>query len=112
MKKKISWFENVQTPCDPSFPTPKDERVYGQESIEVSGRVINTPVIKTSNPSDFFDTLRVTDFCLENVIAAGAIDSLQETSINASSLSKNVEFLDSAFCHLNDLSKQIETSNS
>lgn len=111
MKKKISWFENVQTTCDPSFPSPKEERVYGQESIEVSGRIINTPVIKTSNPSELLDSLHVTDFCLENVIAAGAVDTLQETSINASSISKNVEFLDSAFRHLNDLSKQIETTN-
>lgn len=60
----------------------------------MNGKVLKKSVVRTVHPQDRFRGLNAVDFALENVIAAGALDSLKEGyygSVNTSELSDSME---------------------
>lgn len=71
-----------------------DYEVNGTEEVLVNGKVLKKSCVKTVHPQDRFKGLDAVDFALENVIAAGALDSLKEGyfgSVTASELSDGME---------------------
>lgn len=71
--------------CDrrgaPQVHYPKDlhdtYEVNAVTEVVENGRVVKKSVRKTVDPVDNFKGVKVSDFYLENVIAAGAVDSLR-----------------------------------
>lgn len=71
-----------------------DYEINGTEEVVVNGKVLKKSVVRTVHPQDRFRGLNAVDFALENVIAAGALDSLKEGyygSVNTSELSDSME---------------------
>ena len=70
-----------------------DYEVRGTEQVVENGRVVKKSVMKTVHPQDNFKGIECLDFALENVIAAGALDSLKECQLNGNTLgiADNVE---------------------
>lgn len=50
-----------------------------EEQVVVNDRVVKKSVVKTFVPSENFAGLKASDFALENVMAAGAVDMLKPT---------------------------------
>lgn len=88
----MSKFVSLQSRLnDPVHLVPKPfpistELVESVESIEQNDRVISVPKSVTIDPRQRMTGLKVTDFCLENVIAAGAVDTLRPSQLISSNL--------------------------
>lgn len=65
----------------PHVPYVDSEFIQSQEQISENGRVIVRNVSKQIKPSERFKGLSCNDFALENVIAAGALDTLRDCKI-------------------------------
>lgn len=63
------------------------------ETVEENGRVISKNVCKTQAVKDKFNGLRVTDFCLENVMASGAIETLRPVQLSGAGLSATTSLI-------------------
>lgn len=61
---------------------PYTKRV--KEPVEKSGVIVNRSVMKEVDPSDNFKGMKVDDFALENIIAAGAFDMLRNRVLSHS----------------------------
>ncbi len=66
----------------------QDYEVRGTEEVVVNGRVVKKSAVKTIHPQDLFKGFKADDFALENVIAAGALDSLKEGYLSANTTSE------------------------
>ena len=60
--------------------------VTASEQVVENGRVVKKAVSKTVNPTEQNAGVCVSDFYLENIIAAGAVDSLRECQLNEGAL--------------------------
>lgn len=73
--------------------------VISKEDIVVNDRIVKKNVVKTVVPSEFHAGLKASDFYMENIIAAGAMDMLKPVSFHdggldaVDSLDVNVENL-------------------
>ena len=67
-----------------SFARPYE--VYDSEQVVVDGRIVKKTVIKTVVPSEQFKGLKCSDFALDNIIAAGAVDMLRPTQLTNTDL--------------------------
>lgn len=65
----------------PHVPYVDSEFIQSQEQVSENGRVFVRHVSKQIKPSERFKGLSMNDFALENVIAAGAIDTLRDCKI-------------------------------
>lgn len=74
-----SFFEEVQIKSE---PCPAQVNTYDivteEQTVDEYGRVLKKSVIKTVNSEELNAGLKVSDFYLENLIAAGSFDSLKE----------------------------------
>ena len=61
--------------------------VTASEDFVENGRILKKAVRKTVDPTQLNAGVSVSDFYLENIIAAGAIDSLHECKLSESTLS-------------------------
>ena len=77
---------------EPSIKYPKtlcqDYEVRGTEDVVVNGVIVKKSTIVTVHPQDNFKGMKASDFALENVIAAGALDSLKEGKLGANTTSE------------------------
>ena len=73
-----------------SYPATfnRDYEVHGTEDVVVNDRIVKKSCIVKVHPQDKFKGLKASDFALENVIAAGALDSLNECYLGSNSLSE------------------------
>jgi hypothetical protein len=80
-----------------SYPTVlvEDYQVRSAEDYVQDGRVMKRSTVVTVHPQDKFKGLVANDFALENIIAAGAFDSLKEGYLSANTIS---ELSDSMEC--------------
>lgn len=62
-------------------------QVRGVEEFVENGRVLKKSASQTVDPKQNFVGYNVSDFYLENIIAAGALDSLKETKLSDGILS-------------------------
>lgn len=73
--------------------------VISQEDVVVNDRIVKKNVIKSVVPSEFHSGLKASDFYMENILAAGAVDMLKPTALHdggldaVDSLDINVENL-------------------
>ena len=97
--RPLSHYERVANPeCSvrPSlarFNKPYVQRCRVEQVVE--GRVMSTLGWKTVLPSDNFEGVSARDFALENVIAAGALDTFRERQVSLNTrgeMSDAVEF--------------------
>lgn len=56
--------------------------VVSQEDIVVNDRIVKKNVIKSVVPSEFHAGLKASDFYMENILAAGAMDMLKPTALH------------------------------
>ena len=75
--------------------------VLGQEQVVVNDRIVNRTVEKVCDPVANNRAFKASDFYLENVIAAGALDSLVHQTYSDVSLD-NVDLLDGSVGELID----------
>lgn len=59
-----------------------DYQVRGTEEVVENGRIVKKSVVRTIHPQDNFSGFKTTDFALENIMAAGALDSLVEGQLS------------------------------
>lgn len=81
--KNVSHFERMSAPIayDPVvFAKPYE--VYDEEQVVDNSRVVKKSVVKVVRPAERFQGMKASDFALENVIAAGAIDMLKPTMLH------------------------------
>ena len=78
MSKVISHAERCSAP---NVHYPKNlhssYEVNAVEEVVENDRIVKKSVRKTVDPADNFKGVKVSDFYMENVIAAGALDSLK-----------------------------------
>lgn len=91
-KKTGMMKSHTERLCEPSVDYPKtlcqDYEVRGTEDVVENGRIVKKSTIVTVHPQDKFKGMNADDFALENVIAAGALDSLKEGKLGANTLSE------------------------
>lgn len=81
----VSHYERLHNPARLQKDKPKrltepmERRVL--EEVEDKGVIVKRVVWKSENPSDKFKGLKVSDFALENIIAAGAEGMLKDCSL-------------------------------
>lgn len=105
--KRISYFERMSTPyvmkpVDYTMPY----EVYEDEQTVVDGVVVRKSVAKLVNPKEFHKDVKCTDFALENVIAAGAVDMLKPVMLHDAGLD-TVDKIDGT---LNEIMDQIDAN--
>lgn len=81
MKVTISHLARLQQLPHVGTPPILDEYQLVTEKVEVNGRVMLQSVNRSVNPKDRFKGLKASDFALESVLAAGAIDTLRPVSL-------------------------------
>lgn len=70
---------------------PEEEEVFTTESVDINGVITQRQCIKKVSLKDKFTGLKCSDFALENIVAAGAINTLKPVSIGAGSSVESVE---------------------
>lgn len=93
MKKKFPTLKShSQRLSEPTKSYPKtlgsDYEVRATEDVVVNGRIMKKTVYRIVRPHDKMKGLNALDFALENVIAAGALDSLRECYLGSNTLSE------------------------
>lgn len=76
MNKKVSYQDYAlcsKCSCPPPNHHDVVQTVFTTEQISVEGRLVNRLVEKTVNRQEQEKPNKVSDFCLENQIAAGAV---------------------------------------
>lgn len=105
--KNVSHFERMCTPqsYDPVvFAKPYE--VCDDEQVVDNGRVVKKSVVKVERPSERFAGMKASDFALENIIAAGAVDLLKPTVLHDA----NLDVVDEIDGTLNDIMDQIDAN--
>jgi hypothetical protein len=91
-EKRGMMKSHAERMCEASIDYPKtlcqDYEVRGVEEVVENGRIVKKSTIVTVHPQDKFKGFKASDFALENVIAAGALDSLKEGKLGANTLSE------------------------
>lgn len=112
-KKRMSHYERMQQVVG-KRPVcyNRPYTVYDDDDVvDKSGVMVKASVIKTVLPSDRFKGLRVSDFALSNVIAAGAVDMLKPTALDDTTLT-NVDRIDGAINNIMDMIDANDKNNS
>jgi hypothetical protein len=86
-----------------------DYEVRGIDEVVVNGRVVKKSVVKTIHPQDFFSGFKSDDFALENIIAVGALDSLEERYLSAITTS---ELSDGMECTIDNVINSVDAAES
>lgn len=105
--KNVSHFERMTSAVvyDPVvFAKPYE--VYDDEEVVDNGRVVKKSVIKVERPSERFAGMKASDFALENIIAAGAVDMLKPVVLHDA----NLDMVDQIDGTLNDIMDQIDVN--
>lgn len=107
MADLVSYAEMLASPIvyDPVvFAKPYE--VYDDEQVVDNGRVVKKSVVKAVRPAERFQGLKASDFALENVIAAGAVDMLKPTMLHDA----NLDTVDEIDGTLNGIMDQIDAN--
>lgn len=95
----LSWREQL------TYRRPKRSCLFSsyeivtKEDTAVDGRVVKQSVIRTVIPSEQFKGLKASDFALDNLIAAGAVDMLKSCQLHDVTLDK-IDDLDYSVANL------------
>lgn len=86
-KKIVSHFERMTTPLE-SRKRLSDNTyaIYDTEDTVVNGKVLKKSVVRNVVPTEQFRGFKASDFALENIIAAGALDQLKPVQLHDDSL--------------------------
>ena len=102
MSKVISHAERCSAP---NVHYPKNlhssYEVNAVEEVVENDRIVKKSVRKTVDPVDNFKGVKVSDFYLENVIAAGALDSLKFGQLSDNRLN-SADNVDAQVANLDD----------
>lgn len=88
-KDSLSYFERMKN-ADYHYlyneVVTKPYTAYCTNNVMRNGRIVSERSIKVVNPEDNVRGFKVTDFCIENLQASGAIANLKSCSLNGSQL--------------------------
>lgn len=94
-------------PCEPDpVRFSKPYTIYDEEQVVENGRILKKTVVRTVRPMEMFVGLKASDFALENVIAAGAVDMLKPTVLH----NGDIDFVDKIDGTLNEIMDQIDAN--
>ena len=61
-------------------------KVLSSEDYKVGDRAFRRSVMKTFDPRENYKGMKVTDFCLENLISCGAIEKLKSCTLSTTGM--------------------------
>lgn len=106
-KKIVSHFERMTAKVQMSpvvFAKPRE--ICDTEQVVDNGRVVKKAVIKVERPMERFAGMKASDFALENIIAAGAMDMLKPTVLH----DVNLDTVDQIDGTLNEIMDNIDAA--
>lgn len=102
----MSHAERMQNPdaCVKDYKTDyvAHYSLQAKEQVVENGRIVNTTVWKDVDPVQMLKGYKASDFALENIIAAGALDSLKEGQLHVNGGAELSDHMEGVIDNVND----------